>query len=164
MVRGFASLLLLGSSAAWAQSEQGSIVGRVRDRKSLEPIPSASVEIRNLSTNVVREVTLSPAGEYDSLPLPPGRYAVSVRDHAFHGHVEKRQDVTLSAGQRLQLNFELEKHSLKGAVVLGILTLLAWFGYLRMSAAWTRRLVLAIAIMASMAFLFQHYWSLAPHP
>jgi hypothetical protein len=122
------------------------------------------VEIRNLSTNVVREVATSPGGEYDSLPLPPGRYAVSVRDHAFYGHVEKRQDVNISAGQRLELNFEMERHSLTGAVALGILTLMAWLGYARMSPAWTRRLVLAIAIMASMAFLFQLYWSVAPHP
>ncbi len=109
-------------------------------------------------------MTISPAGEYDSLPLPPGRYALSVRDHAFYGHVEKRQDVNISAGQRLELNFEMEQHSLAEAVVLGILTLLAWLGYVRMSAARTRRPVLAIAIMASMAFLFQLYWSLAPHP
>lgn len=164
MFQGLAILLLLASSAAGAQSEQGSIVGRVRDHKSLEPVPSASVEIRSLSTNVVRQVTVSAAGEFDSLPLPPGRYAVSVRDHAFHGHVEKRLDVIISAGQRLELNFELEKHTLTGPVVLGILTLLAWLGYLRMSAAWTRRLVLATAIIASIAFLFRLYWSLAPHP
>ncbi len=43
MVRGFAIVLLLGCSAAWAQSEQGRIAGWVRDHKSLQPIPSASV-------------------------------------------------------------------------------------------------------------------------
>ena len=48
--------------------------------------------------------------------------------------------------------------------ILGILALLGWIGYRRVAAAWPRRLVLAISIVISIVFLFQLYWSLAPHP
>ncbi len=163
-MRIFAVLLLLVSSAAWGQGEQGLIVGRVKDHQSLAPIPRISVIIRNLDTKDEREVSTSATGKYDSLPLPPGQYAVIVRHHEFRGYAEARQDVTLSGGQRLQLNFEVRKHSLTGAVVLGVLTLLGWIGRRRVMAAWARRVVLATSIVVSIAFLFQLYWSLAPHP
>lgn len=151
-MRIFAVLVLLVSAAAWGQGERGSIVGRVRDHQSLARIPGISVVIRNLTTKDEREVSTSATGEYDSLPLPPGRYAVIVRHHEFRGYAEQRQDVTLSAGQRLELNFEVRKHSLTGAVVLGVLTLLGWIGHRRITAAWARRVVLAICIVMSIAF------------
>ena len=163
-MRIFAVLVLLVSAAAGGQGERGSIVGQVRDRQSLAPIPGISVVIRNLATKDEREVSTSATGEYDSLPLPPGRYAVIVRHHEFRGYAEQRQDVTLSAGQRLELDFAVRKHSLTGAVVLGILALLGWIEYRRVVAVWARRVLLAICIVFCSAFLFQLYWSLAPHP
>ena len=50
------------------------------------------------------ELTKS-SGEYNSLPLPPGRYAVTVRQTGFR---EQTAEVTLGVGQRLQIDFALE--------------------------------------------------------
>ena len=61
------------SPAMLAQFEQGSIVGTVADPQSA-PVPGATVQIRSSTTNVSREVTTTESGEYNSLPLPPGRY------------------------------------------------------------------------------------------
>lgn len=95
--------LLLVSTAARAQFEMGSVVGLVVDQ-SKAPIASASVEIRSVDTNVARQIATSATGDYNSLPLPPGRYTVSVKQQGFR---ESSQEVTLSVGQRMELNFTL---------------------------------------------------------
>jgi carboxypeptidase family protein len=95
---------LLLSSAAWAQVELGSIVGEVSDPQKA-PVAAAVVEIRSLTTNVKREVTTSVNGEYNSLPIQPGRYVVTVRQPGFR---EKAAEITLGVSQRLQLDFSLE--------------------------------------------------------
>jgi hypothetical protein len=92
------------SVAALGQFEFGTITGVVSD-PSKAPIAGAAVEIRSLATNVKRDAMTSTAGEYNSLPLPPGRYAVTVRQQGFR---EQTADVTLAVGQRLQLDFALE--------------------------------------------------------
>jgi hypothetical protein len=95
---------LLTSLPAWSQFELGSVVGLVTDPQNA-PVAGATVEIRSLSTNVKREVTTSASGEYNSLPLPPGRYAVVVRHQGFR---EKAAEITLGVSQRLQADFTLE--------------------------------------------------------
>src|SRR5260221_152319 len=68
-----ASLCVLLSPPMWPQFELGSIVGVVTDPAKVA-VSGATVEIRSLSTNVKREVVTSTSGEYNSLPLQPGRY------------------------------------------------------------------------------------------
>src|SRR5207248_9700440 len=82
-----------------AQIEQGSLVGIIVDPQKA-PVAGAVVTFRSLTTNVQREALSSSSGEYNSLPLQPGRYSVSVRQSGFR---EQRTDVTLGVGQRLQL-------------------------------------------------------------
>ncbi|HET8548062.1 MAG TPA: carboxypeptidase regulatory-like domain-containing protein, partial [Bryobacteraceae bacterium] len=97
-------LLLLFALVARPQFEFGSIVGVVTD-PSRAALTGAVVEIRSLTTNVKREVTTLANGEYNSLPLQPGRYAVTVRQPGFR---EQSAEVTLGVGQRMQLDFGLE--------------------------------------------------------
>ena len=52
-----------------------------------------------------REYLTNASGEYNSLPLRPGRYAVTVRQPGFR---EQTAEVTLGVGQRLQIDFALE--------------------------------------------------------
>src|SRR5262249_44347748 len=99
-----ALLLFAAVGAARGQFELGSIVGVVTD-PSRAPVAGAAVEIRSLSTNVKRDVTTSATGEYNSLPLAPGRYAVTVRQQGFR---EQTAELTLAVGQRLQADFALE--------------------------------------------------------
>src|SRR6266487_7018430 len=95
---------LFGALTLWAQIEQGSIVGIVIDPQKA-PVAGAVVTFRSLTTNVLREEQTKSQGEYNSLPLQPGRYAVTVRQPGFR---EQTVEVTLGVGQRLQLDFALE--------------------------------------------------------
>jgi hypothetical protein len=103
MKRLILSIFLL-SLPVWPQFELGSILGVVTD-PSRVAVAGATVEIRSLSTNVKREVTTSASGEYNSLPLQPGRYAISIRQQGFR---EQTLEVTLGVGQRLQADFALQ--------------------------------------------------------
>lgn len=97
-------LLLSVALVGHAQFEAGYIVGGVTD-PGRAPVAGASVEIRSLATNVKREVITSLTGEYNSLPLPPGRYIVVVRHPGFQ---EQSLEVALGVNQRLQADFSLE--------------------------------------------------------
>src|SRR5260370_39793147 len=99
-----ASLCVLLSPPAWPQFELGSIVGVVTDPAKVA-VSGATVEIRSLSTNVKREVITSTGGEYNSLPLQPGRYVIAVRQQGFR---EQTLEATLGVGQRLQADFALQ--------------------------------------------------------
>ncbi|MDQ6666255.1 MAG: carboxypeptidase regulatory-like domain-containing protein, partial [Acidobacteriota bacterium] len=103
---------LLACAAAWAQFELGSISGLVTDPQKA-PVSGATVEIRSAATNVKREVATSASGEYNSLPLQPGRYTVTVRQPGFR---EKSAEVTLGVSQRVQADFPLELGSITGQV------------------------------------------------
>ena len=113
-------VVLLVSTTAWAQFEMGSIVGAVVDQ-SKGPIVGASVEIRSVDTNVARQLTTSVAGDYNSLPLPPGKYTVTVKQAGFRDRV---QEVTLSVGQRMELNFTLELGTVSEQVTVSANTVL----------------------------------------
>src|ERR1051326_2573585 len=102
MTRSLAGLFL--TLALWGQIEQGSLVGIVTDPQKA-PVAGAVVEFRSLTTNVKRESVTSTSGEYNSLPLQAGRYAVTVRQPGFR---ERTAEVTLGVGQRLQIDFALE--------------------------------------------------------
>ena len=62
-----------------------------------------------------REVTTSASGEYNSLPLPPGRYSVTVRQPGFR---DQAIEVTLGVSQRLQLDFALELGTVSEQVIV----------------------------------------------
>lgn len=96
--------LLLASLPSQAQFEQGSIIGLVTDPQHA-PVVGAAVEIRSTSTNVKRDVVTSPDGEYNSLPLQPGTYIVTVRQSGFR---DKSVQLNVGVSQRAQADFSLE--------------------------------------------------------
>jgi len=96
--------VLFGTMTLWGQIEQGSFVGIVLDPQKA-PVAGAAVTFRSLTTNVQREELTKSGGDYNSLPLQPGRYAVTVKHAGFR---EQTIEVTLGVGQRLQLDFALE--------------------------------------------------------
>src|SRR5262244_4040045 len=102
MTRLFTAVLF--ASVLSAQLEQGSFVGGVTDPQK-SPVAGAAVEFLSLDTNVKRSTVTNATGEYNSLPLQPGRYSVTVRQAGFR---ERTAEVTLDVGQRLQLDFALE--------------------------------------------------------
>jgi hypothetical protein len=106
--------LLLLAESLWGQFEAGSIVGLVRDQQQA-PVAGAVVEIRNLDTNVSRQLVTSPTGEFNSLSLSPGRYSVTVKQSGFR---DAAQNINLAVGQRAGVDFNLELSSLTEQVTV----------------------------------------------
>src|SRR5437016_3424419 len=89
---------------AFAQFQFGSVTGLVKD-PSQAPVPGALVEIRSQTTNVARQATTSPAGEYNFVSLPADKYTVTVRHQGFR---ETSRSFELSVDQRLAADMTLE--------------------------------------------------------
>ena len=100
-------LLLALCPAVMAQFELGSIVGVVTD-PAKAPVAGAKVEIRSTSTNVKRDVLTSADGDFNSLPLQPGPYLVTIRQSGFR---DRAVNVNLGVSQRLQADVSLELSS-----------------------------------------------------
>lgn len=109
-----ALLVLLACFAVYGQFEQGLIVGIVSDPQSA-PVAGASVQIRSTTTNVARDVTTSASGEYNSLPLTPGKYTVTVR---MTGFKERSIEVNVGVSQRVQMDMSLELGNVTEKVVV----------------------------------------------
>src|SRR5947207_13443244 len=82
------------------QITTGTIQGTVTDANGAI-VPGASVEIRNLDTNLTRTLTTDEGGRFVALALPPGPYSVTVSKQGFATAVAERLDLTI--GQALNL-------------------------------------------------------------
>ena len=98
------ALIALLSAPAFAQFELGSASGTVRDESEL-PMVNATIEVRSLSTNAVRQTLTSGVGEFVFLALPPGQYTLTAKQQGFK---EKTENFQLAVGQRLSLNISME--------------------------------------------------------
>src|SRR5437870_3783078 len=87
-----------------AQFQFGSVVGLIKDA-SQAPVPGATIEIRSQSTNVARQATASPSGEYNFVSLPPDKYTLTVKHPGFR---DTSRALELSVGQRLEADITLE--------------------------------------------------------
>lgn len=96
----------------WAQFELGSITGMVTDPRNA-PLVDAKVEIRSLETNVKRDVITSSSGEFNSLPLQPGRYSVIVHHQGFR---DGTSELTVGVSQRVQTDFSMQLGSVNEQV------------------------------------------------
>jgi iron complex outermembrane receptor protein len=94
----------LGRTApAWAQAEQPTISGVVRDATGAG-LPGATVTVTSQSAGAAQNATTANDGSY-SLAVPPGAYTVVATLPAFRRAV---QVVEISGGGANQVNFELE--------------------------------------------------------
>jgi outer membrane receptor protein involved in Fe transport len=82
------------------QMTTGTIQGTVTDTNGAV-VPGASVEIKNLDTNLTRTLTTDDGGRYVALALPPGPYSVTVTKQGFATTIAERLD--LNIGQALNL-------------------------------------------------------------
>ncbi len=87
MIRKFSSVglcaaIVLAAVALFAQSNTGTITGRIFDSaKAL--LPGAKLTITNLDTNVTSAITANDQGNYSAPALLPGRYRVVVEKAGF---------------------------------------------------------------------------------
>jgi hypothetical protein len=108
--RGFALCLLLSltiapSISAQTQITTGTIQGTVTDANGAV-VPGANVEVKNLDTNFVRNLTTDEGGRFVALALPPGRYSVTVSKQGFATLVVEKVDLTV--GQAITLSFPMK--------------------------------------------------------
>jgi hypothetical protein len=100
-----ASLALLWTLTAVAQSPQATITGLITDPQGAA-IVAARVSALNVATQVRTEVETNEAGLYSLRQLPIGGYEIAVERDGFRRHV--RSGVLLTTGQSLELNVQLE--------------------------------------------------------
>src|SRR5438034_8259421 len=82
------------------QITTGTIQGTVTDANGAI-VPGASVEIKNLETNLTKTLTTDDGGRFVALALPPGKYSVTVSKQGFATAVAESLDLTV--GQALNL-------------------------------------------------------------
>src|SRR5258708_5079980 len=104
---GFVVLLLVSVSACFAQST-ATLAGTVTDPTGAV-VPNASVKVRSLATNVIRETVSDTAGNYVVPSLQPGDYEIRTTAAGFGTSVIK--SVTLQVDQSVTANVKLNVQS-----------------------------------------------------
>lgn len=92
---------------AWTQTQitSGVIQGTVVD-PSGGVVPDATVEVKNLDTNLTRTLSTDGDGRFVALQLPPGRYTVTISKQGFATVVQ--ENVNLTVGQAIVLPITLK--------------------------------------------------------
>ncbi|HYP05175.1 MAG TPA: TonB-dependent receptor [Bryobacteraceae bacterium] len=101
----YIGVILLSVLPAFAQSDRGTITGRVED-PSAAAIPNAPVTATHQATGVKYSATTTETGNFVLSQLPIGRYDVSVESPGFRRQV--RKDIEISVAQTLTLNISME--------------------------------------------------------
>jgi len=99
----FCSVLFTGASAAYAQVQNGSIIGTVTDPTGAL-VPAANVTLLQQNTNLLLHSHTNHEGAYVFQQLLPGPYMVTVEKVGFEKTVSK---LTLTVGQNVRLDVSL---------------------------------------------------------
>ncbi|MBI3670585.1 MAG: carboxypeptidase regulatory-like domain-containing protein [Acidobacteria bacterium] len=97
-------VLSLATSASAQSAGSGSIQGRVTDEKG-GVVPSVKVTVRNVETNVSRELETDAQGDYRAVLLQPGLYEVTVSAPGFA--TLKRTGIRVEVGSTATANLEM---------------------------------------------------------
>src|SRR6185436_4909762 len=98
-----AILVLIVATPALAQSQitTGVIAGVVLDANG-DALPGVTVEVKNVDTNLTRNLVTGQDGRFSALQLPPGRYTVTFTLPGFATLVQ--ENVVVTVGQTVPLN------------------------------------------------------------
>ncbi|HEX8188202.1 MAG TPA: carboxypeptidase-like regulatory domain-containing protein [Pyrinomonadaceae bacterium] len=101
--RGLAAalLLLMTFVMAGAQESRGSLNGTVTDPNGAA-LPGATVEIRNVETNVANTATTNEEGAYSFPLLNPGRYTLTVTAQGFSNTT--RENIEIRVAERITID------------------------------------------------------------
>jgi hypothetical protein len=102
---------------AWAQTQitTGVIQGTVMDATGT-PLTGATVDIRNVDTNLTVTRTTGEDGRFVALQLPPGRYTVTIAAASFRTLVQ--ENVVLTVGQSVNLLPRLDVSSVAESITV----------------------------------------------
>src|SRR3989454_4718358 len=113
MVGGFGITLFIALAMATVVSSQtqittGTIQGMVTDANGAI-VPGATVEIKNLETNLTKTLTTDEGGRFVALGLPPGNYSVTVSRQGFATAVAESLDLTVGQAITLPLSMKISQ-------------------------------------------------------
>jgi hypothetical protein len=111
--------LALSSSLAFGQSQAAAadLGGTVRDPNGAA-VAGATVVAKNKANGLTRSVTTDGDGGYQIISLPPGQYDITIKAQGFADN--KVPDVTLTVGQRAELEVQLQIGTVGGEVNVDI--------------------------------------------
>src|SRR5882762_564346 len=96
--------VMLSGFSLWAQVETGTITGSIADQHNLA-IPDAAVTIKSAATGLASVVRTNETGRFQSPPLKPGDYQVSVTVSGFKSSV---LNVRVEVNERVSADIRLE--------------------------------------------------------
>ncbi len=97
--------LLLVATAAFAQSDRGTITGTISDPAGAV-IPGATIEVKNIQTGAVYQAASTATGNYTLAQLPVGVYELSTSVPGFKKFV--RSGITVMVAQTLRIDVALQ--------------------------------------------------------
>jgi hypothetical protein len=109
------TLVCAAGVLAQTQITSGTIQGTVVDANGAA-VPGAGVQVRNIGTNLVRDLITDEDGRFVALQLPSGRYTVTVSKQGFATLVVEKADLTV--GQALNLPLSMKVSSLQETVTI----------------------------------------------
>ncbi|MDW5264640.1 MULTISPECIES: TonB-dependent receptor [Acidobacteriaceae] len=108
-----ALLLMFPGLSAFAQYENGSLVGTIHDASGAE-VAGAVVTITNTATAATSTVTTNGSGDYDAPSLRVGIYTISAKASGFADAIAK--NITVSVGVRGRIDLTLQVGSAQTTV------------------------------------------------
>src|ERR1700722_18924413 len=105
LLASFLSLLLLFTSAAFAQLTSADILGTVTDASGAV-VPGANITLTNLGTNEKRIGQSNSSGDYSFTLLPVGHYSITVKVSGFKASIT--EDLAVEAGDRARADVHLQ--------------------------------------------------------
>jgi len=103
----FAGLLIAFVGAnAWAQYEDGSLIGTIRDATGAG-VGNASITVTNVDTGIVTKLNSNATGDYEVPSLRVGVYTIEVSALGFAPTVAKNIAVTVAGRQRIDLSLRV---------------------------------------------------------
>ncbi len=99
-----AGLFLLTSTAVFAQYDDGSLVGTIRD-SSGAVVTGATVTATNTATGITAKTTTTGIGDYEFPALRTGVYTIAATANGFAQAVA--QNITISVGNRQRIDLKL---------------------------------------------------------
>ena len=87
---GLSLALAFAMATAWAQESRAVLSGTVTDPQGAV-VPAASVEVKNLQTNVISKATTNDRGLYTSPPLGPSPCPLSQEERQAHLPIDRER-------------------------------------------------------------------------
>jgi hypothetical protein len=102
-------------ASAQTQITTGVIQGTVQDEQGAT-VPGATVEVKNVETNLTKTLTTDEGGRFVFLQLPPGRYTLTASKSGFA--TLKQEEFTLTVGQAANLDLKMKVSSVQEVVTV----------------------------------------------